>query len=219
METMTLFGISITLIITILGWIVTYRTQLKILKVQIDYQSQKDRKRALIDDNFTFIQDLETWFEKGRKIYLASIKVLPLSMTNLKRVVASDIDEKERMPIIRQIAPELENAEKVVEELMQLRAEEPRLFYLAKLYDPLANHSPLWDWGNPQMPNDLPQIINNFENEVMDQVFEMLYGENGRAFPKVEDQFYALHEAGIQAIERVKNYIVDQEITKGDKKK
>ena len=63
------------------------------------------------------------------------------------------------------------------------------------------------------MPNDLPQIIDNFENEVMDQVNEMLYGDIGRAFPKIEDQFHSLHEAGILAIEKIKSYLVFQNRT------
>ena len=62
---------------------------------------------------------------------------------------------------MRHLATEIENMEHILSELQELRAAEPRLQYLAKIYDPIANQSPLWVWGNSTMPNDLPQIIEN----------------------------------------------------------
>jgi hypothetical protein len=153
--------------------------------------------------------------EKGRKIYLDSTSVPPLE---IQKINTCNVDEKERIAILRQAASRFEDVEKIVSELRELRAAEPRLFYLARIYDPLANQLLLWRWGDSKLPHDLPQIIDNFENEVIDQVYEMLYGETGRAFPKIEDQFHDLHKSGIQAIERIKNHIVFQSITKGVKK-
>jgi len=214
-EIVTLFGIIITFLTTIVGWFFTYRTQLNILKAQSEYQYHKEQQKVLIDENLAFIKDLQVWFERGRKIFLDSASTSPLE---IEKVKAIDIDEKERNTLIRQMATRFENMKHIVSELQELRTAEPRLLYLAKIYDPLANQSPLWVWGDPKMPNDLPQIIDNFENEVLDQVYEMLYGESGRAFPKIDDQFHDLHESGIQAIERIKTHIVFQDLTKGVKK-
>ncbi len=68
---------------------------------------------------------------------------------------------------------------------------------------------PRWEWGSSEMPIDLPQIIDNLENEILDQYYELSSGlEKDRVFPKVEDQFYSLHKSGIIAIERVKSELL-----------
>jgi len=209
-EYLTLVGIAITFLTTIFGWIFTYRTQLAILKAQSDYQYHKEQQKVLIDDKLAFVKDLQAWFENGRKIFLES-SITPLEIQNMN---AKDIDEEEGIARIRRIASRIEEAKHIVSEFRELRAAEPRLLYLAKIDDPLANESPRWEWGNSKTPYDLPQIIDNFENEVMDQVDEMLFGKTERTFPKVEEQFHSLHEAGIQATERMKVHIVFQNTTK-----
>lgn len=215
MEIVTLIGIIITLLTTIAGWFFTHRAQLEILTAQTDYQHHKEQQKILVGDNLAFIKELQVWFEKGRKIYLNAVAMPPLE---IDKAEAEGFDEKERIKIISKMASRFEDVKHIVAELSELRAAEPRLFYLAKIYDPLASQSKDWKWGDPNTPNDLPQIIDNFENEVLDQVNEMLYGETGRTLPKIDDQFHALHESGIQAMERIKAYVVFQEIEKGVKK-
>ena len=87
-----------------------------------------------------------------------------------------------------------------------MRSKAPRLMYLAELYDPEYPKANFWIWGSSDMPNDLSQIIDNFENEILDQV-PTIHGSNeARMFPFVENQFYELHEAGIKTIVRLKKY-------------
>ncbi len=215
METITLIGIIITFLTTIAGWFFTYRVQLNILKEQSDYQYHKEQQKILTEDNLVFLKDLQAWYEKGRKIYLGAMSISPLEMEKLE---SANTNDDERITILRKTIAQIKEAKHITSDFSELRAETPRLLYLAKIYDPLAINAPLWEWGNTNPPKDLPQLIDNFENEVLDQIYEMLYGESGRAYPNVHDQFHMLHEAGIRAIERIKSHIVFQEIEKGIKK-
>jgi len=214
-ESLTLLGVIITFLVTIVGWIITYRTQVSILKLQSEHQFNKEQRQVLITDHLDLIKDLGTWFEDGRKIYFDATLISPIDLTTIDISDLSKIDISK----IRQLAEKIETAQQLTARLKDFRAKGPRFLELSKIYDFEAVSSTKWEWDSINLPTDLPQIIDAFEWEVIDQVSEILFGENGRAFPKIVDQFYGLHESGIRAIERIKTNLVVPNNHKVKKKK
>ena len=137
MEAITFLGVIVTFLTTVVGWIFTYRIQLAILKKQSDYQFNKEKQKALIDDNLAFVGDLPAWFEKGRKIYLESASIAPLEIQKIKM---PDIDKNERIKIIDSLASRSEDIDHIIAELQEVRAAGPRLYYLSKIYDPMRGN-------------------------------------------------------------------------------
>jgi hypothetical protein len=206
----TLLGVIITFLTTIVGWIFTYRTQVNILKRQSEISFEKEQRQVLIGDHLAFLKSLEEWFEKGRRIQLEATLITPIGPSIKSVVGAENLSREEGLTKLRNLERDSEKVQQAMEMLKEFRADGPKLMYLARLYDSQSASSTQWIWGSPNMPTDLPQIINAYEDEVIDQVTEAVSGEQERAFPKVEEQFHNLHEAGVQAIEKLKGYLVTE---------
>ena len=86
--------------------------------------------------------------------------------------------------------------------MKEVRKSGERMYYLSKLLDPIAAQIPLWNWGDPNLPTDLPQLIGAIEDETFERLNEI--GGRDLEYPYIEGQFNHLHENAINAIERIR---------------
>ena len=196
-EAITLAGIVIVFLTTVTGWIFTYRAQKKIQASQLSAQNElarlqdqltfsREQAQLLVDDRLDALRDMAGWVQLGREIYLDALAV-PVANDELAR-------GQHAIDLYKRIGPRL----------LEFRAKAPKYYYLARLWDPMASEAERWEWGEFRPPDDLPQLISFYEDEVSDQVSEALFGQKARHRPYVEDQFHGLHEAAVLAVERLK---------------
>jgi len=196
-DKLTLIGILVVLVTTAVGWIFTYQTQAAIRRAQTKadqdlavLQSQlatsRDLSLRLIDDRLSVLSDLEAWAQLGRELFLDA---------------QSFAAAKDRGRTAQEI---LTFRDRVHPRLRTIRAEAPRLYYLAKTWSALPEGATRWQWGSKPLPSDLPQLMNAYEDEILDQVFEGLLGASQRDHPFIENQSYEIHEALVKAIQSTK---------------
>ncbi len=199
-EAISLIATIVLLLTTITGWIFTYRAQLAIQKSQVtasrDLASLQDmlvfyreQTQTLVREKLAALQEIADWVEEGRSIYLDCLT------------------EHEKDGNVIRPSFTLEEQQAISARVGKLRARAPRYYYLARLWDPLAETASEWQWGTFSAPIDLAQIISAYENEVLDQFAEAFLGPEARIHPYIDDQFYGLHEAAVRAIERLKQHV------------
>ncbi len=215
-EILTLAGIIITFFTTIIGWIIVSNRQERLLKKQMESQKELARlsdeiafkrvqKERLLSNVYDYLREIEEWVEYGRNIYLKAVTV---DLSEFKKALL--VDPKDITSLLNsgvnmeRVGDQLKERQKLVDDIFELREKAPRLMYLCKYHDPLYGKTEYWTWGDPEMPADLLQLLNSFEDEVLDQVYEKTGTE--REHPIIVDQFYDLHEAVIGAINRLKRH-------------
>lgn len=215
----------ITFLTTLIGWIITNRTQhsilvqqiksqheLTYLKEKLSYAREQNRNKTL--DVRVFLEELEDWFEKGRRMYLDALITSPIEIPDIDDLIEDEKLRTEELQKYPHFKACIEKIRQLFTKALKFRSDASRLEYIAQIYDPDWSTMPLWTWGSTEMPVYLPQIILAYEDEVLDQIYELIYGsEEGRIFPKIEDQFYGLHEAGIKAILRVRSTMSSHNIS------
>jgi len=198
-DILTLIGILVVLLTTIASWKSTRRTQESILEKQTEAASElamlehrlstdREIRARFLNDGLSALTEMDQWFQIGRQVYLQAVQL------EIER--GSSLSEKDSKQI-----------HQLYEGIGLIRSKAPRLLYLAKIHDPQTESAPKWQWGTEPFPSDLYQIINAFEDEVVDQFFQAMQGEKERGRPFVAGQFEAIHEAAIRALDRVKKSI------------
>ncbi|MBI5943058.1 MAG: hypothetical protein HY864_01705 [Chloroflexi bacterium] len=152
---------------------------------------KKELIQFVLPEKLALLKEIESWFENGREIWHESF-------------ILSEGKSYEKLE------ENFDAIEKIAVRLTKLRTITPRLIYLARQVDPEFKSDSTWVWGTEALPKDIPLIMDAFEDEVADQINEALRGQSGRTRPFIENQFYALHEAGHNAISRIKKLIIDQ---------
>ena len=196
-EAITVVGIVVVIFTTVAGWIFTYRAQRKIQDSQLSAQRglaelqdrltfRREQAQLLIDDRLEGLKEIANWIQLGREIYLEAY-------THSQRASPS-LPAEQALSMYESVGPRL----------LELRANAPKYYYLARLWDPKSSGAQRWKWGEFEAPVDLPQLIRFYEDEVSDQVSEALLGPDARERPFIEDQFHGLHEASVRAVERLK---------------
>jgi hypothetical protein len=202
-ESIALIGMILVFLTTVVGWLFTYRTQKAIQVAQLSaakdlahledqLTSRREQAQLMIADRLEILKEIEGWIQLGREIYLEAY--------------GHSQRGDSRLPDARALAM----YESVGPKLRELRAKAPRYYYLARLWDPISSLASKWQWGTAEPPEDLPQVLWFYEDEVSDQVGDALFGPRGRERPFIEDQFHGLHEAAIRAIERLNSQTVSK---------
>jgi hypothetical protein len=197
-EWINLIGIIVVFLTTIIGWVITVIIQFQILdkqklsnleltKIQICLEQQKEQNILYSTGKIERLNEIEKWVESCREVYLEASLL----------VGRKDIDLKEVVKSFRIL----------FNKLVLIRKEGERIFYLSRIFDPIATTAPRWNWGSPDLPTDLPQLLNAIEDEATQRINEIT--ERDMEFPFIEGQFTGLHEESIKAIERLRQSIRD----------
>ena len=66
--TISVFASFVTLVVTIIGWVVTYRFQRKILEKQIEAERLRDVRALIVPRRIQSLGNLKQWLQQGQQL-------------------------------------------------------------------------------------------------------------------------------------------------------
>jgi ribosomal protein S16 len=186
-ETITFIGVILTFLATVIGWVITYQSQKRLIRLQEQFTSDRESRQHTPPDKMEFPNKVKEWFNQGLKLAIRARTLLGVqSLPGDKKDYA---DEKKALELNHDAWQE----------------QQAQSFIMAKSYDPKYQPGQYWILGSPALPSDLPNLIMAFGFYVSVSV-QALSQEINMEQPS-EDKITSLYRAGMDATERVKRFL------------
>jgi hypothetical protein len=187
-ETITLIGVILTFLVTVIGWVITYRSQKHLIRLQEQFTLDRESRQYTLPDKMEFPNRVTEWFNQGLKLAIRARTLIGVqSLPGDQRDYA---DEKKTLELNHDAWQE----------------QQAQNFILAKTHDPKFRPGHYWVLGSPALPSDLPNLILAFGFYVsvtVQAISQDIYMEQPS-----EDKITSLYRAGMDATERVKRLLM-----------
>jgi hypothetical protein len=185
-ETIILIGVILTFFASVIGWVITYRSHKRLIRLLEQFTSDRESRQFTLPDKMEFPNKVKEWFNQGLKLAIRARTLIGVqSLPGDKKDYA---DEKKSLELNHDAWQE----------------QQAQSFIMAKTYDPKFQPGHFWILGSPALPSDLPNLILAFGFYVsvsVQALSQEIYVEQPS-----EDKITALYRAGIDATERVKRF-------------
>jgi hypothetical protein len=185
-ETIILIGVILTFFACVIGWVITYRSHKRLIRLLEQFTSDRESRQFTLPDKMEFPNKVKEWFNQGLKLAIRARTLIGVqSLPGDKKDYA---DEKKTLELNHDAWQE----------------QQAQSFIMAKTYDPKFQPGHFWILGSPALPSDLPNLILAFGFYVsvsVQALSQEIYVEQPS-----EDKITALYRAGIDATERVKRF-------------
>ncbi len=185
-ELISLFAVIVTFLTTLVGWMLTYRSQRKTQQEIANLNEKFSIEREKRQYKLIKLNDMEGWFNEGMK----------LAMDEMAQVYRKSIENPTSEPniLIRSYR----------EQVIVWIASIARYYALASEYDSIENLE-------GQTYQGLARFVMDFSAEVIKHIDEMVYSEDGKVFVTEPIKLIDLGVDGIKAIERVRENILREQ--------
>lgn len=187
-ETITFIGVILTLFATVIGWVITYQSQKRLIRLQKQFTLEFESRQNALPDNMEFLNKVKEWFNQGLRLAIRA-KTL-LGVQTLPGDKKDYSEEKKGLELNHDAWQELQ----------------AQIFIMAKSYDPKFQTGHYWILGSPALPLDLPNLILAFGFYV--SVSVQALSQEVTTEQASEDKITSLYRAGIDAAERIKRSLV-----------
>ena len=187
-ETLTFIGVILTFLATVIGWVITYQNQRRLIRLQEQFNYDRESRQYALPDKMEFPNKVKEWFNQGLKLAIRAKTLLGVqSLPGDKKDYA---EEKKTLELNHDAWQE----------------QQAQSFIMAKSYDPKFQPGHYWVLGSPALPSDLPNLILAFGFYVsvsVQALSQEIYVEQPS-----EDKITSLYRAGMDATERVKQFLI-----------
>jgi len=190
---------SLTLALAGLGWGITgvilwavwcrYRRVLRELaELQKQISQGQEKQPLLVLESLDRIQAIIGWFDQGMRLASEAVTIYRWPTNTPKDNYYYRL------------------ANSFAKAYGAWSASKSQMVAFAQQYDPMYPPPTAWKWNTESLPNDLPQLIEIFQDEINDRIKELSDRTHARRSPKLD--LFVLHQSGLAAVRRLRRHVV-----------